>query len=88
MSSTVFDCDSSLFHVLIGVTDLCAQKSVHFLQAEPSETDILSWNLLKFGPEIPSFAPRTAVSVVGLEAVAVCMYHGTMVPGIIGHVLW
>ena len=59
MSSAEFDCDSSLFHVLICMTDLCAQKSMHFLCLEPCETDK---NVLKFGTEISLFAAGTPVS--------------------------
>ena len=48
-------CDSSLFHVLICMTDLCAQKSVHFLCLELRESCPKIYE--KFGPEILLLLP-------------------------------
>ena len=41
----MLDCDSSLFHVLICMTDLCTRKSILFLCLELHETNK---NVLKF----------------------------------------
>ena len=45
--------------LLIFMTNLYTQKSMHFLCFEHCETN---WNLLKFGPEISHFAPGTSVT--------------------------